>query len=100
MRLQTNLEFKQKKIFDLNKKYNVEMFSTAVSGGKAFTAEQKIRGLKKRISKLLALQKNSKKKLKLPNLIIQKAVENMNSLPTAKYGVEPDRKKIFRIRLV
>ena len=29
MRLQTSLEFKQKKIFALNKKYNVDMFSTA-----------------------------------------------------------------------
>ena len=38
-RLQTNQEFKQEKIFDLNKKYNVDMFSTAVSGGKAFAAE-------------------------------------------------------------
>ena len=26
MRIQTDLQFKQKKIFDLNKKYNVEMF--------------------------------------------------------------------------
>ena len=43
MRLQTNLEFKQKKIFDLNKKYNIEMYSTAVRGGKAFATEQKIR---------------------------------------------------------
>ena len=67
------------------------MFSTAVRGGKAFAAKQKLRELKKRISKLLALQRNSKTKLKSPNLIIQKAVENMNSLPTAKYGVEPDK---------
>ena len=34
--LQTDLEFKQKKIFDLNKRYNVEMFSTAIRGGKIF----------------------------------------------------------------
>ena len=40
-------EFKQKKKFDLNKKYSVNMFSTAVSGGKAFAAEQKLRELKK-----------------------------------------------------
>ena len=93
MRLQTDIEFKQKKIFDLNKKYNVEMFSTAVRGGKTFLAEQKLRELKKRISKLLALQRNSKAKLKSPNLIIQKEVENMNSLPTLKYGVEPDKKE-------
>ena len=41
MRLQTEQGFKQRKIFDLNKKYSVEMFSTAVRGGKAFAAEQK-----------------------------------------------------------
>ena len=29
--------------------------------------------------------------LKSPNILIQKAVENMNSLPTATYGVEPDK---------
>ena len=91
MRLQTDLEFKQNKIFDLNKKYNVAMFSTAVRGGKAFATEQKLRELKKIISKSLALQRNSKVKLKSPNAIIEKAVENMNSLPTIKYGLEPDK---------
>ena len=35
-RLQTDHEFKPKKIFDLTKKYNVNMFFTAVRGGKAF----------------------------------------------------------------
>ena len=62
MRLQTDLEFKQKKIFALNKKYNVDMFSTAVRGGKTFTPEQKLRELKKRLSRLLVLQKNTKTK--------------------------------------
>lgn len=41
--LQTDLEFKQKKMFDLNKKYNVEKISTVVRVGKVFAAEQKIR---------------------------------------------------------
>ena len=91
MRLQTDLEFKQKKIFALKKKYNVDMFSTAVGGGKAFAAEQKLREFKKRLSRLLVLQRSSKTKLKSPNTLIEKAVENMNSLPTAKYGVEPDK---------
>ena len=49
MRLQTDLEFK-----------HVDMFSTAVRGGKAFAAEQKLRELKKRLSRLLAIKKNSK----------------------------------------
>ena len=91
MRLQTDLEFKQKKVFALNKKYNVDMFSTAVRGGKTSAAEQKLRELKKRLSRLVVLQRNSKTKLKSPNILIQKAVENMNSLPTAKYGAEPDK---------
>ena len=56
--LQTDLEFKQKKIFDLNKKYNVDMFSTAVRNRKAFAAEQKVMELKKRIFRLMSLQKN------------------------------------------
>ena len=43
MRLQTDLEFQQNEIKNLNKKYNVEMFSTRVRGGKAFAAEQKIK---------------------------------------------------------
>ena len=41
MRLQTEQELKQRNFFDLNKKYGVDMFSTAVRGGKAFAAEQK-----------------------------------------------------------
>ena len=50
----------------------------------AFAAEQELRELKKRLSRLLVLQRNSKTKLKSPNILIQKAVENMNYLPTDK----------------
>ena len=89
--LQTDLEFKQKKILPLNKTYNIDMFSTAVRGRKAFVAEEKLRKLKKRLSRLLVLQKSSKARLKSPNILTQNAVENMNYLPTAKYGVEPDK---------
>ena len=60
MRLKTDLEFKQKKIFALNKKYNVDMFSTAVPDGKVFAAEQKLRELKKRLSRLLVLQETAR----------------------------------------
>ena len=44
MRLPTDQEFKQRKFFDLIKKYNIDMFSTAVRGGKAFAAEQNEQG--------------------------------------------------------
>ena len=55
MRLQTDLEFQQNEIKNLNKKYNVEMFSTRIRGGKAFAAEQKIREFKKLLLKVKAL---------------------------------------------
>ena len=89
MRLQTDQEIKQRKNFELNKKYKVDMFSTAVRGGKAFAVEQKLRELKKRISKLKAIEKNPSKKIN-PYQIITKFVENMNSLPTAKYKHIPN----------
>ena len=47
MRLQTDLEFNQNKIKQLNKKFDVDMFHTKVWRGKAFAAEQKIREFKK-----------------------------------------------------
>ena len=43
MRLQTDLEFLQTEIKKLNEKYNANMFSTKLRGGKAFSTEQKIR---------------------------------------------------------
>ena len=46
--LQTDQEFKEKKIFELNKKYNIDNFSTVVRGGKAFAAEQKLTEFKKK----------------------------------------------------
>ena len=57
MRLQTDLEFQQNEIKKLNKKFNVELFSTRVRGGKAFAAEQKIRELKKLLLKIKLLYK-------------------------------------------
>ena len=54
MRLQVDNEFQQVKTKDLNDKNNVEMFTSSVRGGKAFAAEQKIRELKTRVSKLKA----------------------------------------------
>ena len=42
MRLQTDQETKQRKIFELNKKFNVEIYSKNLRGGKDFAAEQKI----------------------------------------------------------
>ena len=46
MRLQTDLEFQQREIMKLNKKYNVLMLSTKIRGGKAFAAEKNLENLK------------------------------------------------------
>ena len=54
-RLQVDNEFQQVKIKDLNDKFNVTMFTTSLRGGKAFAAEQKIKELKSRTSKLKAI---------------------------------------------
>ena len=51
MRLQTDLEFSQREIIKLNRKYHVLMFSTKVRGGKEFAADQKIREFKKLLLK-------------------------------------------------
>ena len=46
-----------KKIFNLNSKYNIDMFSTVIHSSKVFNAEQKIQGLKKRNISFKALGK-------------------------------------------
>ena len=89
MRLQTDQEFQQNEIKKLNLKYNVEMFSTRIRGGKAFAAEQKIRELKKIIFKTKNTYKLSKKKINSKK-IIQKAVENLNKTNSEKYGLPPE----------
>ena len=84
VRLQVDKEFLQVKIKDLNDQKNVEMFTTSVPGWKAFDAEQKMRELKTRISKLNA------QKLKIfPTKIILNSANNMNSVQSEKYGLSP-----------
>ena len=85
MRLQVEIEFQQVKLKDLNDENNVEMFTTSVRGGKDFAAEQKIRELKTRISKL-----NSQKLKISPTKIISSSASNMNRVENEKYGLSPD----------
>ena len=59
MRLQTDLEFQQREIMTLNKKYNVLIFSANITGGTAFAAEQKIRELIKLLLKSKRLHKST-----------------------------------------
>ena len=88
-RLQVDNDFQQVKIKDLNDKLNVTMFTTSLRGGKAFAAEQKIKELKSRISKLRAI--SSKQKAKIPAVtIIKQSAENMNNIKKEKYGISPN----------
>ena len=89
MRLQVDLEFQQNKIKELNKKYNVEMFSTKTRGGKAFAAEQKIREFKKILFRIKKTYKRLNKRLNSTKLIKQ-AVQNMNNTKSIKYDLEPE----------
>ena len=89
MRLQTDNEFQQVKIKDLNHKYNVTMFTTNVRGGKAFAAEQKIREFKKRISKVKTISDQNKAKIS-PATIIKCSAENMNNVKSEKYNLTPN----------
>ena len=89
IRLQTDQEFQQNEIKKINEKYNIEMFSTRLRGGKAFAAEQKIRELKKVIFKTMKTYKLQKRKIKAKE-IIEKSVENLNRINSEKYGLPPN----------
>ena len=89
MRLQVDLEFHQNKIKELNKKHNVEMFSTKIRGGKAFAAEQKIREFKKILFRIKKTYKRMNKRLNSTKLI-KKTVQNMNNTKSIKYDLEPE----------
>ena len=89
MRLQTDQEFSQNEIKNLNKKFNVQMLSTNIRGGKAFAAEQKIRELKKRIFWLKTMNKSNKLRVR-PNKIIRKLTNKMSKTPSEKYGIKPE----------
>ena len=97
MRLQTDLEFLQNEIKKLNKKNNVDMFSTKLRGGKAFAAEQKIREFKKLLFKSKRLHKATKTGRLDPRKSIRNEVQNMNNANSQKDGVPPEmvEKKSF-----
>ena len=88
MRLKVGNEFQQIKIKDLNDLNNVEMFTTSARGGKEFAAEQKIRELKTRISKINA------QKLKIsPSKIMEASTvfsDFLNLQKITNYGLSPE----------
>ena len=90
MRLQTDQEFKQRNTEELSKKFNFEIYSTHLRGGKAFAAEQKIRELKKLLLRSKRIEKFEGKQIK-PNELIKKATFNLNNTRFAKYGYLPEQ---------
>ena len=85
MRLKVDNEFRQVKLKDLNDINNVEMFASAVRGGKSLAAEEKIRERKTRIAKI-----NAQKLKIIPSKIIEMSTANMNLRPSKKYGLSSE----------
>ena len=82
MKLQKNLELVLNEIKKINKKY-LEMFSSRVHGGKAYSAEQKIREFKKLLFKSKRVHRaTSNKRFEK---LIRLAVKNMNNIRSQKY---------------
>ena len=88
MRLQTDLEFQQNKIKNLNDEFNVTMYSSKIREGKAFAAERAIRDFKRILLRSKRIEKASGRRLKPYNLI-RKATNNLNKKVMLKYGVAP-----------
>ena len=84
MRLPVVNEFQQVRIKDLNDENSIEMFTSSVGCSKAFAAEQKIRELKTRVSKL-----NAQKWKIRPAKIVQNSTVNINLMKSVKYGLSP-----------
>ena len=100
MWVQTDGKFEQNEIKTSTKKYNIQMFSTRLPGGKAFAAKQKIRELV--LNKVL--DKRLKERIKLKKFLA-KAKNNMNSVRSKKYGLVPKETEarslandVFRIK--
>ena len=84
-RLQVDNELQQVEIKDLNDENNIEMFTSSVTGGRAFASEKNIRGLKSRVAKM------NPQKLKMKRTkIIQNSALNMNTMKSEKYGLSPE----------
>ena len=86
MRLQTDQEFNQNEIKEINKKY-VLHYNSKLNNGHAVAAEQKIRELKNCLKNFKRLLKKGELK---PNEALRKATANMNIFLTKKYGVPPE----------
>ena len=91
MRLHVDLEFQQNQIKRLNEKYNVEMFSSRMRGGKAYAAEQKIREFKKLLLKSKKAHQETSTGIKFSQKkLIRKVTADLNNIQSQKYGYPPE----------
>lgn len=86
IRIQTDMEFEQNEIKKLNKKCNIEMFSSKLNDGHAFAAEQKVRSVKE----LLSRGRDLGKRKNLYKLITD-VTTNLNNTKTSKYSSVPNK---------
>ena len=94
----TDQEFKQKKVFGLNKKSNVDMFSTALGMGKHLQWNKYEENWRKEDFGLKRWKKDCQKKKRNLYEIIKKSVENMNSFRSSKYKQTPSEIKFIKLR--
>ena len=87
--IQTDMEFNRKDIELLNAQHNVEMYQTKMNSGHTFAAEQKIRELKKILTKQSRIFKGGNRQNLLKNL--DDAVTQMNNTRSPKYSVKPGK---------
>ena len=85
------MEFQQIEIKCFNEKYNVDMFSTRVRGGKAFAAVRKIREFQKLLLKSKKHHKATKTSRVDLRKLIRNAVQNVNNTNSQKYGLPPKK---------
>lgn len=93
MRLQTDQEFHQNKIKEINKKQDVEQCNTKLNEGHAVGMEQKTRELKERFKNVNRTNKQNKKSRFKPNKALIKVTANMNLQPRVKYRLPPSKVK-------
>ena len=80
MRIQTDLELRQREIQKLNQKYNALMFHTKIRGGKAFAAKRKIREFEKILRRSKRMHQLTSSKRIESKKLIQHATNNLNSI--------------------
>ena len=90
MCLQTDQDFNQNEIKEINKNYNVLHYNSKLNDRHAVAKEQKVGELKNRLQNFKRLLKKGKRK---PNEVLRKATVNMKIFPTKNMAFHRRRQK-------